>query len=221
MRTLLRLAAAAAVAVTTSGTTPISVAAQPAAALELQLPPADAQLTEGPVVRSVGVLSNAQLRDLLQNGFPARLHYRVELWSVGGLLNDLESAVEWNVVVRHDPLDHTFRVSRYAGDRVAQLGRYRELRDAQAAAERAFRAPIVPRRRGRSHYYTVVLDVETLSLSDLDEVERWLKGELRPAVRGRRNPGTALTRGMRTLVVRLLGGEARRYELRSATFAPG
>jgi hypothetical protein len=156
----------------------------------------------------------------MRNGFPARLHYRVELWSVGGLFNDLERAVEWNVVVRHDPLDNTYRVARFAGDRVAQLGRYPEFRDAQAAAERSFRAPITPRRRGRSYYYAVVLDVETLSLSDLDEVERWLKGELRPAVRGERNPGTAVTRGMRTLVVRLLGGESRRYELRSPTFAP-
>ena len=220
MRAFLRLVAAAALATGMSGATATPTPAQPAASLELQLPPPGAQLTEGPLVRSVGVLSNKQRSDLLRNGFPARLHYRVELWSVGGLVNDLESAVEWNIVVRHDPLDRTFRVSRFAGDRVAQLGRYRELRDAQAAAERAFRVPIVPRRRGRSYYYVVVLDVETLSLTDLDEVERWLKGELRPAVRGRRNPGTALTRGVRTLVVRLLGGDVRRYELRSATFAP-
>jgi hypothetical protein len=194
--------------------------AQRDAALEMQLPPANALLAEGPLVRSVGVLSDGQLRDLLRNGFPARLHYRVELWSVGGLFNDLERAVEWNVVVRHDPLDNTYRVARFAGDRVAQLGRYPQLSDAQAAVERMFRAPIAPGRRGRSYYYAAVLDVETLSLSDLDEVERWLKGELRPAVRGQRNPGTAVTRGMRTLVVRLLGGESRRYELRSPTFAP-
>lgn len=196
-------------------------AAQQRGALELQLPPNGALRAEGPLVRSVGVLSDGQLRDLLRNGFPARLHYRVELWSVGGLFNDLEGAVDWDVVVRHDPLDGTYRVARFAGDRVVQLGRYPDFRDAQAAAERLFRAPITPRRRGRSYYYAVVLDVETLSLSDLDEVERWLKGELRPAVRGQRNPGTALTRGVRTLLVRLLGGETRRYELRSPTFAPG
>ena len=65
-----------------------------------------------------------------------------------------------------------------------------------------------------------LLDVETLSLSDLDEVERWLRGELKPAVRGQKNPGTAVTRGIRTLVVRLLGGEKRHYEARSGTFKP-
>ena len=218
MRLSARLAASAALAL--AAVTGGPLAAQPAPALELQLPPRELRLSEGPLVRGVGVLANRELRDLLRNGFPARLHYRVELWSVGGLFNDLERAVEWNVVVRHDPLDNTYRVARYAGDRVAQLGRYAEFHDAEAAVERMFRAPIAPRRRGRSYYYAASLDVETLSLSDLDEVERWLKGELRPAVRGQRNPGTALTRGMRTLVVRILGGETRRYELRSPTFAP-
>ena len=65
-----------------------------------------------------------------------------------------------------------------------------------------------------------MVDVETLSLNDLDEVERWLRGELRPAVRGRRNPGTALGRGLRTLAVRLLGSESRHYEARTGTFRP-
>jgi hypothetical protein len=220
VRRLARRAAFAVALALSAGPGASALAAQSTGTLELQLPPRASLRAEGPLVRSVGVLSDGQLRDLLRNGFPARFHYRVELWSVGGLLNDLEGAVEWNVVVRHDPLDHSYRVARFAGDRVAQLGRFPEIRDAQAAVERMFSAPIAPRRRGRSYYYAVVLDVETLSLSDLDEVERWLKGELRPAVRGRRNPGTALTRGVRTLVVRLLGGEARRYELRSPTFAP-
>ena len=57
-----------------------------------------------------------------------------------------------------------------------------------------------------------------LSVNDLDEVERWLRGELRPAVRGERNPGTAITRGLRSLVVGILGGENRHYEARSRTF---
>ena len=59
---------------------------------------------------------------------------------------------------------------------------------------------------------------EMLSLNDLDEVERWLRGELSPAVRGQRNPGGVLGRGLRTLFVRLLGAERRHYEVRSKTF---
>jgi len=62
--------------------------------------------------------------------------------------------------------------------------------------------------------------VETLSLSDLDEVNRWLRGELKPAVKGEKNPGTAIGRGLRTVVVRLLGGEKRHYVARTGTFRP-
>jgi len=43
-----------------------------------------------------------------------------------------------------------------------------------------------------------------MSLSDLDEVERWLRGELRPAVRGQRNPGTAIGRGLRVEPIRVM-----------------
>jgi hypothetical protein len=61
-------------------------------------------------------------------------------------------------------------------------------------------------------------DIETLDLKDLDELTRWLRGELGPAVQGRKNPGTALGRGMRTLVSRVMGGEVRRLETRSPRF---
>jgi len=92
------------------------------------------------------------------------------------------------------------------------------------AADNAVEAPYRPGislpRRGQRGYYNLLLDVETLSLSDLDEVNRWLKGELKPAVSGKKNPGTALGRGVRTLVVRLLGGEKRHYEARTGTFRP-
>jgi hypothetical protein len=60
--------------------------------------------------------------------------------------------------------------------------------------------------------------VQTLSVTDLDEVCRWLRGEVRPAFRGDRNPGTAFTRGLRSLTTRLLGGEQRGYTARTDTF---
>jgi hypothetical protein len=194
------------------------VPAQRGPRLALSVPAPRTATVEGPLVGGDGLLADRQLRDLLRNGFPARFHYRVELWSVGGFANDLERKTEWDVVVRYDPLDRTYRVARLLGDQVLLLGSFGDLPEAETAVELPFRAPIAATRRGQRYYYNVVLDVEILSLSDLDEVERWLRGELTPAVRGRRNPGTALTRGLRTLFVRLLGGERRHFELRSATF---
>lgn len=187
--------------------------------IELRLPEASALASEGPLVRVVGVLDDRELRDLLDHGFPIRVHYRAELWSTAGWFDDVRGSWEWDLVVRREALRGSYEVVRLVGNQVTPLGEFSQLPAAIAAAERPYRVPLVPR-RGRRQYWNVTVDVETLSVSDLDEVERWLRGELRPAVRGQRNPGTALGRGLRTLAARLLGGEAQRYEVRSETFRP-
>jgi len=158
--------------------------------------------------------------DLLRNGFPARLHYRMERWSTRGWFDDIAAEAEWDVVVRYDALGKVFQVYRVVRRRTMLLGSFANVQEAETALDLPFPAPIGLPRRGRKSYYTLVLNIETLSLTELDEVERWLRGELKPAVRGKKNPGTAVGRGVRTVVVRLLGGEKRRYETRSGTFKP-
>ena len=187
--------------------------------VEIRLPSGPALVSEGPLVRTVNALDERDLRDLLAHGFPIRVHFRAELWTVAGWFNDLRGSWEWDVVLRQNAMDRTYEVARLVGDEVTPLGEFGQLASALAAAERPYRVPVLPP-RGRRSYWNVVVDVETLSLSDLDEVERWLRGELRPAVRGQRNPGTAVGRGIRTLASRLLGGETRHYEVRSETFRP-
>jgi hypothetical protein len=187
--------------------------------VQIVLPPPQALAAEGPLVRVVRVLDERNLLDLLDHGFPIRIHFRVELWTVGGWFNDLRGSTEWDVVIRQNALARTYEVARIVGERVTPLGEYAQREGAIAAAERPYRVPFAAP-RGRRAYWNAVVDVETLSLSDLDEVERWLRSELRPAVRGDRNPSTALGRGVKTLTTRLLGGEVRHYEVRSATFRP-
>jgi hypothetical protein len=84
--------------------------------------------------------------------------------------------------------------------------------------ERPFKVPIVPNRESSRQYYAASLEVETMSMNDLDEVERWLRGEMKPAVRGKSNPGTAVGRGVGKVLTRLLGGERRNLKARSGTF---
>ncbi len=194
-------------------------AAQRGPKLELALPAQAALLREGPTLRGTELLGDAQLRDLVRNGFPARFSFRVELWSTGGLFNNLEASTGWDVIVRYDPLERVYEVVRVAGEQAVALGKFTDVAGASDAVGRAVRVPLNAPSRSR-YYYAATLDVEVLSLSDLDELERWLRGELRPAVSGRRNPGTALTRGVRTLVVRLLGGTKRHFETRTGTFRP-
>lgn len=196
------------------------VAAQRRPQLEVTLPAKAALGEEGPTVRVRNVLGERYVTDLLRNGFPARLHFRAELWTGGGLFDALQRAAEWDVLVRFDALRQHYDVVRVVGDSATAAGRYSQFADVVAEIERPMRAPITPLRARKSQYYNVAMALEMLSVSDLDEVERWLRGELKPAVRGERNPGTAVGRGVRTLLARMLGGETRRLEARSKTFRP-
>jgi hypothetical protein len=188
--------------------------------LHIELPAPGRRADEAPRVRSERVLSDGRTRDLLDHGFPARLHYRLELWSSDGWFDDLRRTVEWDVIVRLAPLEKRYLVARIVDDEVTPLGSYAEFRDVEAVLASPWQPPMRPPSGRDRAYYTAALDVVMLSVNDLDEVERWLRGELRPAVRGERNPGTAITRGLRSLVVGILGGENRHYEARSRTFRP-
>lgn len=176
--------------------------------------------TYAPAITSQSLVVDGAMLDLLRNGFPARLHYRVERWTTGGWFDDIAAVAEWDVVVRYDALGSVFQVFRIVKRKTVGLGNFPDIQGADAALGAAFLVPISLSRAGRKTYYTLTLDIESLSLTELDEVERWLRGELKPAVRGQKNAGTAVGRGVRTVVVKLLGGEKRRYEARSGTFRP-
>jgi hypothetical protein len=182
--------------------------------IELRLPTA----TTPALVAVQGVLSERAFDELLRNGFPARLHIRAELWTIGRWFDEIVDRRDWDMIVRYDVLDRTYEVVRITPERIASLGVFTRFADARAATEVAFPTGLASPVRGRKNYYSAKVEVQTIEMGDLDEVQRWLRGEVRPAVRGRRNPGTALSRGFRTLVSRLLGGETRHLEQRSVVF---
>lgn len=168
-----------------------------------------------PSVAVRGVLDERPFDELLRSGFPVHLRFRAELWMTGRWFDNVVDHDEWDVVLHFDVIDQTYEVARKSGALVVVLGNYKTFADARAASELPFTPSLTPRVRGRKGYVAVQIDVETLEMSDLAELQRWLRGEAAPAVQGRRNPGTALTKGFRTLVTRLLGGEVRHLEARS------
>lgn len=192
--------------------------AQPRPVLSVTLPPADSLGAMGPLVQARSVLADRAIRELMDHGFPARLRYRVELWTTAGWFDRQVRSVEWDVVVRFDPLNHQFEAMSLNGDTDRPLGTFRQFADVVAEVERPHRAPITAPRSRSNQYYNVILTLEMLSVGDLDELQRWVRGDLQPAVRGDRNPGTALGRGVRVLMSRLLGGERRTLEARSPRF---
>jgi hypothetical protein len=152
------------------------------------------------------------MRELVRAGFPISLRFRLELWRSGGLFNDLEGTQEWEMIVAYDPSRQRYGVARRLGGRMEDLGSFATLTTAQSVLERPLRITLQPQREGRRYYYNYALDIAALSVSDMDQLERWLRG-----VRGSTAAG-AVGSGVRTLMLRMLGGENRHYDRRSPTF---
>jgi hypothetical protein len=186
--------------------------------LEISLPPRGQLTRDGPLVVARDMLSSPRTREPLAAGFPARFHFTVALWSEGSWGNRVERLAEYDVLVTYIAMDRKYQVVQIVNDRPLSLGRFDHVQDAERAIARPTRAPIAAFRSKRRLYYRATLDVSILQLSDLDEVNRWLKGELGPAIRGQRDPGTTITRSIRMLASRLLGGETREFDAGTATF---
>ena len=166
----------------------------------------------GAVVNATNLFAEQDIRDLVRSGFPASLRFRLELWRAGGLFDDLEGRLDWDLIVQYDPTAQRYRVVRRQADQHEDLGSFSTLSTAQTVLERPSRATLSPERGGVRYYYAVALDIEALSVSDLDQLERWLRG----AKSG--TAASAVGNGVRTLMLRMLGGEKRHYTARSGVF---
>jgi hypothetical protein len=188
--------------------------------LEITLPAPAALTKEGPSVRALDAISDAETKGLLESGFPARLHFRIELWAAGRVFDALQHTGEWDLFVYYDALGKKYRVVRvdHDGETITSAGQFATFAEMVQEVERPMRAPVRAEKKRNRQYYIGVVDVASLQLTDLDEVERWLRGQMQPAVRGEGNPGTALGRGVKRLFVRLLGAERRNLQARSRTF---
>jgi hypothetical protein len=160
------------------------------------------------------VLTGDALENAARSGLPVRVRIRAELWR-DRFLDQLVDSTSWSTVIVYEPLGQQF----FARSNPAGGGarRFDSFQAARSAVEGSYVLPLRPTLPGR-YYYTATLQVETLSLSDLEELERWLQGELQPAVTGQRAVPAAVGQGARRLVLRLLDLPQRRIDARSERF---
>ena len=187
--------------------------ASPAVA-QTALTVAPAEGDRSAVVTVGPVLAEQALVDALRSGLPVRMRFRTELWREE-LLDDLVADADFVVVVRYEPIERRYEV--YDQRQRGISGFYSSYERMRAAVETRYPFAIRPRGRGR-YYYLATLEVQTLALSDLDELEGWLRGELSPAVSGQGSVIGAIGNGARRMFIRVLGLPARREEARSAPF---
>lgn len=167
-------------------------------------------------VRIGDILGDRGLREALHSGLPLRILFEVELWQ-DRFFDSQRGADEWRATVLYEPLDRTYQIetTESAVPVVAT-----SLAEAGRVLGRAFTVSVRPEDEGR-YYYDGQLVVETLSLSDLEELQRWLRGDLGPAATGERSGEDAMGSGVRRIVVRMLGLPARRFRVRTPTFEIG
>jgi Domain of unknown function (DUF4390) len=175
------------------------------------------QGSRNPVVRSPGLLADDRWLGALRSGLPVRLHYRVEIWqSREGWFDLLVRQTEWDVVVRHEPLLDQYTMLTVTGNRV-QERRYATVDALSAALAFSYQVNIRPVDRGR-YYYAASIELSTLSDSDLDELERFLEGDLPGVAQGREGIGEALGRGATRILLRLAGLPSLRLEAKTRGF---
>lgn len=159
------------------------------------------------------VLDDEVLEEALRSGLPLRMRFRTELWR-DRFFDSLIDDVTWSVVIAFEPLEGVFLVGPPDGEAARS---YTSFARARAAVERAYRPRLRPHGPGR-YYYLASLEIETLSLSDLEELGHWLRGELAPAVGARGSVAGAVGTGLRRLLIRVLDLPARRFDARSERF---
>jgi hypothetical protein len=175
--------------------------------------------SRAPIVRSENMLGgSSRWLSALRSGLPVRLHYRVEVWrSRGAWFDSFNRQVEWDVLVRHEPLLDQYTLVTFVGA-ARQERRYATIDALGAALAFAYQVNIHPDESGR-YYYAASLQVTTLSDSDLDELERFLAGDMGRTTERDENLGNALGREATRFLLRLAGLPSLRLEARSQPFS--
>ncbi len=157
------------------------------------------------------LMNDRSLAEAIHRGLPLRVHVDAELWR-DRLFDSETGSAEWRATVIYDPVTLLYEVELPA----RPAARFEGLAEVRGHLQASFDLDLRPREPGR-YYYLAVVEMETLSLSDLDELRRWLRGDLAEGVDDPTDDG-AVGRGVRQLFVRALGLPTRRVRLRTPAF---
>ena len=163
-------------------------------------------------------LADPSLQEALHSGLPLRIRIRIQLWRDGFFDDQEGDDYQWRAGIIFDPFTRRYRVQ--TSGRAAAEQNVNTLEEARSILQQTLAVPLLPSRDGK-YYYIAIVEMETLSLSDLEELQRWLKGDLAPVIEGGSNVEGALAKGFRRIVVRALGLPARRFDLQSDPFRIG
>ena len=163
------------------------------------------------------LMADGSFEGSLRNGFPVRFGFRLALWRDAAFFDRLAGETTWEAVVVLDPVTNTYQLVRSPD---ATIDNFADLRSLDSALATPFTVELPPPRRAGRYYYVVTLDAESLPLSELEEIERWLRGDLGRAITQRGDVNNAFSRGARLVMIRLSGLPHRTLQARTGKFQP-
>ena len=170
-----------------------------------------------PYVRAQNLLADGMFLGAVKNGFAVRFAYRLSLWRSATLFDHLVREATWEAVLVQNPVENRWELLQPQSP-VRTFDDSTRLDSALAVAY-TVDGLLPPERSGR-YYYVATLEVESLTASELEDVQRWLRGDVERAITGRGDVSNALTRGARMLLIKLSGLPRRSFEARTAPQQP-
>lgn len=131
--------------------------------------------------------------EALRNSLPLRLQFQIDIWrSRDGWIDQFERTVEWGVVVRHEALFDQYTVTHPHARGATEV----TLATWAALQQYLNREQLILARPGGrgTYYFHVRLTITTLSEEDVDELERFVRGENTAPTRDRTTPQRAFLR---------------------------
>jgi hypothetical protein len=160
------------------------------------------------------LLTDKRWSDALEQLFPIRLSFRLEIWrSRDGWIDEFQRAAEWSTVIQREPLQDQYRVTRLllsgpeefrfdTRDKLEQWLRYTTEVDALPGGTGSF-------------YYTVTLTITALSNEDMEALERFLAGQPAAPAQPENN---SIGKRVRQFLLRIAGLPWEELEVRSEKF---
>jgi hypothetical protein len=150
----------------------------------------------------------------LDQSFPIRLTYRMEIWrSRDGWIDEFQRATEWSTVIQYEPLQDQYRVTELllSGPVETRFQTRDELARWIGITREVDALPV----GAGSFYYDVKLRISALSDEDMEEIEQFLAGgQVTPS----RPERSSIGRSFRRFLLRLAGLPGEELTVRTERF---
>ena len=166
------------------------------------------------LVQVQDLLADLRWSQALDQSFPIRLSFRLEIWrSREGWVDDFQRATEWSTVIQWEPLEDQYRVARILRSGAEEY-RFTSKEELDKWVRAINLVDALPTGTG-TFYYNVTLRITALSDEDMEELERFLSGQSGAPVPPQRS---SIGRSVRRFLLRMAGLPWEELQVKSGKF---